>query len=524
MSGLSPHSKHKLPYLCMDDSDSSELSDDSILGYVSKKTPPALEQSAPPSSPSLRIPSIFLVEGEKNRKLLQKNEEIQNRIDEDQQRAEEKRESYKRLRLSVLEELNDNGSDYFFTMKNDSAIIEKLVEMTQNSDPTLQMKRQFYFFRNVPQVRFGTKSIDTSLQSLMHRFSPLTHQTKRFTKLAKEKNLDLNEVVLSALESASDPSVLSFFDKWVVDYSQEKDSSTVNEIDCKEFFLVMMKGIGADCETDHLVKKLMLFNNNVEILVYRLRLIYLFCLQCIQSESFTRLLLKNFIFSCSDFHLNKRWKTGLVEVFMIPTFSALIKLFTNTSPTNLALLIHEELAGLKIRGFSEPIDLEERAWELHFTFLNNLFSERDKLDTKAQSILDLLAGYFLELDPSTDLLMTSLSNLLVKFPSSKCSTNVELATKGMYFIKLIMILSTKLVSNWKDHKRLDLYNFQKVLLSTKNSFQQAIGSQELVLVQMTKRQNLTSTLSECYHDLDYLLTVLEKTILLMREDEFYVDG
>lgn len=504
----------------MDDSDSSELSDDSILGYVTTKSPSIPTDVAPPQS--LNIPSIFLVEGEKNRKLLQQNEEIQTRIVEDQQRAEEKRQNYKRLRLSVLEELNDNGSNYLFTIKNDSELIEKYVEMKQISDPALQAERQFYFFRNVSQVLFETSSTDPWLLSFLHRFSPLTYNTLRFSEKMKQKNLSVKEIVLTTLESSYDPSVLSFMRRYIEQLPLEnEDSSTFTEEEYKKLFTVMMKGIGADCKSDHLIAKLILFNNNVEILVHRLRLIYLFCLKWRKSEKLSKMFLKYFVLSCSDFHLNKRCKSSLVEVFMIPTFSALIDLFPDLSTQTIAQLIHQELSGLKIRAFSDTNDSKERAWELHFTFLDNLLTERERLDGKPKLVVDILVCLFLEIEVPPPVLIDCLSNALANFPISKSSSDLELATKGMYLIKLITIISARLLYDWSKSERPGFYNFQKKIFSAKNSFQQAIGSQELVLVQVTKRQELTSTLSECYHDLDYLLAVLDKSILLMREDEFY---
>lgn len=502
----------------MDDSDSSELSDDSILGHVTTKAPSVSVEAAP--SPSLDIPSIFLVEGEKNRKLLQQNQEIQSRIAEDQRKAEEKRQSYKLLRLSILEELNDNGSDYLFTIKNDSALIEKYVEMTQNSDPALLLERHFYFFRNVSQVRFKDMRLDGSLLSLVDRYSPLIHNTAQFTKLVRNRNIELKDVVFSALESASEPALFLFLFNWIAEFSPEGSSE---EQDFEEVFIGMMEGVGADCNLKHPVVKLVLFNNNIEVLVYRLRLVYLFCLRYNNSNEFCKILVKYFILSSSDYHLNKRWKTGLVDIFMIPTFSALTELFSEISPTKLAHLIHDELSSLEIGVLNDPNDQRERAFELHYTFLDNLLRQRAKLNTRAQSVLGILVCQFLELDNFSSILIACLSSILSKFPTPECSTNLGLATKGMYFIKIIMIVLMMQLSDWRKHERLDFYGLQKVLLSTKNAFQQAIGSQELVLVQMTKRQILSSTLSECYHDLDYLLTVLDKTIILMRDDEFYQD-
>lgn len=512
----------------MGESDSSSISEDSLLDNVRNKTPPVA--SKPTTQDHIDIPSIFLVEGEKNRKLLQQNEEIQNRIVEDRRRAQEKKETVQRLQQTVLDELNDNGSDYLFTLRNDRVIIEKYIEQIQGNDPYLVLDRHFFYFRNCPKVTTSCSMSSTSFpidpSPLLRSLLLLVQDSLQHCRnVLEEQNLDVQVLVSNVLKYATDPLVFRLAERFLAEtHGNETNADHSKD---EEHFLQLMDGIGA-CDVRQLVLKLIQFNNNVDILIDRLSLVFQYSIRNLEVNF--DVLLREFILSSSDYHLNKRFKSKLVETFMAPVFCSLVdkygKPFSDDLETDLkysqySSTIHNVLVQLKTRRYDESEEYAERAWEHHYTFLENLLSRKQLLTKQAQSILNELICLFLQLEEPLSELLQPLYKILREISLAMKFTGFKLAIKCMYCFKVVVSTMSDKLIEWDKYGKKEFLDFYQLLLDAKNGILKALGSLQLTIVGIRERHRISAALRELYHDLDYFSVVLDKNIILMRQNEFY---
>ena len=515
--------------MCSDDSSDSVASEDSILGFLSDLRPPE-RPGFVLSKADAGIPAIFLVEGEKNRKLLRQDDEIRDQIEDEHRRAQEKKEAWLLLRLRILDELNDNGSDYLFSWKKDRKLVELYMDKVQNSDPSLVLERRFYYFRKVPVVSVELPRKEW-LQLLVTGPCHVMRSSARVRSILARRGCSLLDLLLAALKWALDPTVLALVEAVLTDRLAGEDEGTLFEwlevslnIEDGTGFAELMLKVGASLSED-IDLKLVHFNNNVHILVYRLSLIFQYYIRAVNTAMAYSVLRRSFILSSLDFHLNKRSKDLLAEVFMVPVFCALIELHLKlfgSSDSKLSLVasdFHETLVGLQTRAYGEP-DKMERAWEHHYTFLETLLSRQKSLTLEALEVLDRLVYLFLgepesarTLRPASRIFRLSMLLQFWKSPLSSMET--------MFSVKLVITIVTKRLNEWQKHPKEELYELYDQLQVAKLVIQRAIGDLQLASVGSVDRLRILGCLGEIYRDFEYLNAVLEKNRILMQKDEFY---
>lgn len=544
----------------MEDSDSSEVSDDSILGTGHKIKPTVIRKRSR-STEDIGIPAIFLVEGERNRKLLKQNDEIQNRILDDHQKIQDRKEQFRQLQLKVLAELNENGSQYLYTMRNDRQFIETVMERIRTGDPTLRSDRHFYYFGNVARVHFdlGPNVGPGVVESLLMgsnaclveslRMGLPIQSDKQFTGLLQSRNIDLIQLAKAALVYSEDHTRLDLLSSKVdllsthVDHrssglsdesTEKKNSSFVPRLTLKDFTEIkncLMTGIG--CNNAHILDlRLVYFNNHVLQLVSRLRLIFLVLVKLVTTEESLLELIDCFIRSCSDFFLNTRCKRKLIDTFMVPIFSSITSLFgivsrldsddrSSMSASKIAETFHELLMKLEVSVYNEEDSVPQKAWEQHYTFLVNIMGERSNLDPFSRECFDHLLYKFLGIEKPTLCTLQPMSKLMEEMSMQNLCSNLDLVTKNAYQIKVIVVIVVPMLNTWNHFVNTDLYLFQEQMLKLRGLIQQTIGSMQLSRVEAAERRQMSVFLSESYHDLEYLGIVFDKNLLLMRQNEFY---
>lgn len=519
--------------LWMDDSDSSSISEDSVLGSLNDSKP-KINPYKSITDPFAEIPSVFLVEGEKNRKLLQQDDEIQTRIVEDQQKVLEKKEALKTLRFEILDELNDNGSDFVFTVKNDGQVIENLIERTQNEDPGLEFERHFYYFRNVTRVKIDICDEDQWYKTLVVNAFQVMQDPKQIVEALDRRKCSLYAFMSAVLVYAVDPSVLNLAREVLKETFGspallEKEMKSLEHKESWESKLdVIMSGVGA-YSSDNVTLKLVQFNNNVDILVDRLSLVFEYFLKTIPNKECQEKLFRRFVLASSDFHLNKQYRSKLIKRFMIPFFCAFIdkteafhhpKIDENVYHLT-AELMHDGLSLISVRVSRDKAALTRKAWEIHYTFIQNLLLHRNKLPGEKQTVLDHLCCLFLELPEPLSSLIQQLIPIVNNIGACPFVAGTETAVKNMFCVKLIVSIVSDRLNQWHNYIKKQLYNLHERLLVAKVSIQRSIASPGMATLNNHERQRTSLALSEAYHDLDYLSVVLDKNFVLMRANDFY---
>lgn len=508
-----------------EDSDSSVVSDDSLLNFAPRTTPKDIT-NVTQTSQLVEIPAIFTVEGEKNRKLLQQNEEIQNSIVEDQRRARERSNATKELQLRVLDEINDNGSDFLFSMKNDAKIIEDYMERIHGQDTNILFERHYYFLLNCPIVKLDLP-LNPVLQLVIEDLPAMMQDQLIFDRIMQTNNLNDFDLLVSALRYGKDPATLQLARQAISRRpQQEKWDENPLANDQKDLFGKIIAAIGG-LETEYMTLKLVHYNNNPEILVHRLSIIFKFHLKYLKDTSIADRLFRTFVHASSDFLLNKTCNHALVRELMIPTFCEFVswhthqfdkKIEDSVVQASTAEKLHKILALLKVQIFKK--NQTHKAWEQHYTFLENLSSHESVMDEHSRNVLNRLIHLFLDTEPAPNLLRP-MNSVLRKLATQLAAQSNETESCGMFAVKLVISLLSKDLNRWLAFPRQEFHDLNEQLRATKSEYQRAIGSPHLARMEPMKRHKISMALGEAYHDLDYMSTVLDKNLILIRNNEFY---
>lgn len=496
------------------------------------------------TSLSVEIPSIFLTEGIKNSRILRQDEEIALQLAEEEHKAQLKITALENEKAKILDELNDNGSNFHYSWKNDSKIIEDYVQKSLSKDLSIINRRQFYFFNNVQTPLLDDSFAPmTPLLSTALNFS--SGDPDQFLRMLHASHISLSAFIVAGLRSVLDLPSLACIEKIVRrDYEKQKikqsDETYLNEhiqspkesLEKVPSFTQLMEAIGArpleisECLPVKL--KLVHYNNHTSLLLLRLSILFHYYLPRAKTKDEFILLFQYFYLSCSDFHVNKIEKSNLRKNFIGPIFQIFVdeclrkfgaKLFIDEA--------HKILSLIKPSIYGQEEVQSQKALEIHFNMLLNLLYLVSPQD-QAFAFVKELMFMFLEIKiPASDLVH------VVKIIKEMCrlSLMTKLDTifnhkisiyKNFYKAHLISVIITFSVLDEAHQNSQELLKCQQELLVCKDVYQLVIGHLSFLGVENTREKSRISlVLSDTYHMLDYMVNVLTKSGVLPDRDFFY---
>lgn len=500
-------------------SDSLEsLDDDWILDIIAsqeKEAPKAPRPPQPPSAPSraddeIVIPAVFLTQGEKNTRLLRQNNEILRQIQSEDERMRQQLEHVDACRRCVLAELNDNGSQYAYSMKNDARVVEEHLQLQLAHDASAVLRRHFYYFADVQRPPLA---VDVS-PATAHL---LTDMALALTPRLLQRHLrgsSLADFVLAALATAQTVPALRLVERFLVHALSTK--SVEIGVPTTDFGAVMT-AIGAQ-PSPVLLKLVQYRNGDPELVVLRASIAFRLYVRLLRTEEQYLDMMRHFALTCSDYILCKTAKEPLLT-FMEPVFSALVHWQSKHRDENeLVAQIHDIFA-IKACIYGQETPEPQKSHELHFNLLHNLHAVLPQ-NTVASKILTKLMLRFLS-DGECSAGVADLATIIDdigKFQVSRDGTDTIF--KNYYRAQLLSsILVHKL---YRQEDTDDFVPLYQVLLTCKDNLQQSIAQLLFVKTdELANKAQISTALTDTYHVLDHLGTVLGKNLVFLRRDIFY---
>lgn len=280
----------------------------------------------------IEIPSIFKTDAVENEKLLKRNKQIQDDIYNETTKVKDEYKKLSNAKASILKELNDNGSSFEYSLTNESQknLIESLVKNTLRKNLEFGVFRQFYFFRNVYQIKLeGDPDISLPF-SLSSSFILITLNEDNFSNffhncvknhfsnfinhtLLNIKNIDNFEQIVKFIHfvSAEYPHHFTYgltssqFGKYI-----DALGGNIKLLDVKNKIKIPIK-LGQ-------------YQNFTTLLLYRLNLVFNYSMLVSEADNeLYYLMVQTFLLTISDFNLNQDIP-NIVHIFIKPIFTNLI--------------------------------------------------------------------------------------------------------------------------------------------------------------------------------------------------------
>ncbi|KAK6201236.1 uncharacterized protein RJT21DRAFT_120288 [Scheffersomyces amazonensis] len=267
---------------------------------------------------NIHLPSVFETDGIKNDKIRKNDVIIKEDFVTEESQLKKDFENLLLKKQQILTELNDNGSHdiKIFTIEKDEQLVEKILKKGYKN----QNNRHFYFINNVHKIHNEDGNLSwNSLPFVLNDFFFYNLSTISDSKVyAKHMKSILNYCLIN-INHVDYLSQLNKLCENLV-YVRAKDiKSTISEYE----FLNYLKLVGCNVEliesqlTESVLPSLPIklnhFNNNLELTLIRLQLIFNITLIHIKVEKddskFERLLLsmlKAFLLIICDFNVNKK--------------------------------------------------------------------------------------------------------------------------------------------------------------------------------------------------------------------------
>lgn len=466
----------------------------------------------------IEIPAIFLTQGAKNSKLLKQNDEIQKQILEDEKRMRDQADELVKVRGRFLKEFNDNGSQYTYSLKHDSELIEKHVQKYYTKDQTLETNRHFFYFSDVEKVEMGVPENEKLAQLV--KMTPLFDSKchSRLLGILSSNEIKMGEFVNYVLEKVPDESTLEM----VAGFMEKIEDSGVKLVqDSDDYSLPKyLQILGAKTEPNYSLK-LVHYNNNVRVLIYRLCIVFHYILMgdCDMQE-----VIMQFLLSISDFILNKREKLLLLQKFVFPVFSKIVE---KSDPEKLIEVVQTLLALMKVHLYGET---EENYWkqqEIAYNALSTLWATfcKKKISAKEEKknvkvIVQLLLLNYCSFNNPILLTIPDLSEIISRIGTTKYTH--QDTYKNLFRAKIAVSLLTNLLYDGKPKIKDDWFHLKQSLLDCKDQLQESIG--RILFTKSEELPNkvlLCSILSDTYHTLDQFSMIFEKNLVFLKRDFFY---
>lgn len=484
------------------------------------KTASTKEQtpSTPKEDDEIAIPAIFLTQGAKNFKLLRQSEEINRQMTEDELRMKAQATELSNLQSKFLAELNDNGSRFTYTLKNNGELVEKYVQKYYSKNHTLTTHRHFFYFREV-EVSLETSDKDV-LRLLTTVLSSALSETNRayLGDVLSRNGVDITDFVHYALVHVHEEGILRSIAQFLVDCPdrmQETGGLSISSY---------MERLGA-IQTLKLPLKLVHYNNQPRLLILRLSIVFFYKLRS-PSQSELHDIVKEFMLAMSDFILNSKEKSLLLGEFVRPVFEMLVSKFPNAEGVITA--VENVLSGISTHIYGEDEEIVLKNEEIRFNILNSLWVcfSKDQGDA-GQVVIQLSLNYLKFSGPNPSLSVPNLTDIIQRIGEAKVTgAGLQLITntlyKNMFRAQIVTSLLVNLMYETGPKQKKHYLNLRLVLLDCKDHLQESIGR---LLYMKTEdvplKPTLSMALSETYHTFEHFSVVLDKNMAFIKIDLFY---
>lgn len=464
----------------------------------------------------IEIPAIFLTQGAKNARLLRQSKEIDRQMVEDEEKMRAQAEELRALQEKILTEINDNGSQFIYSHKNDSELIEKYVLKHYSKDQTLMTHRHFFYFEERKNVDLPTYG-ESVLSLVFTSMTPLLNETDhmKLLEILRHNNISMENFVNYVLTTVTDETLLDLAERFLhsVSFKTEKHVSSDVTID------TYMETLGA-VQADVTPLKLVHYNNNPRALILRLCIAFHFVLMT--NEDITAIV-NHYILAMSDFILNKREKSLLIEKFICPVFDRL--LLKCESSEKLATLLDSLLNLIDTRIYADKTEIISKKFEIQFNVLNALWTCFCNHQGDSGEVTTMLILRFLKFDESQTptYQVLSLVDVVNEIGQSKIShPNLSSIHKNVYRAKLVVILLTRLVYDQQPKQKNEYFVLSKAILDCKDRLQESIGKLLFMNSEsIPDKVPISMALSETYHVIDHFSVVLDKNLIFLKRDLFY---
>lgn len=508
---------------------SAELSlsedEDWMLSFL--PSPPKHTEEAKTSKPladdddEINIPAIFLTQGAKNSRILKQSEEINRQMVEDENRMRTQANELAELRNKFLRELNDNGSLFAYSLKNDGDLVEKYVQKHYTKDHTLETHRHFFYFSDVADVgvAFTPNEMLPLIVSMASLFEKKNHSNLWRTLVSNGITIgELVNYVLATVKNETTLGLVADFLQFVSFEGQISDGSSqcLNKLSIQEY----MKALGANTGDTHSLK-LLHYNNTARVLIFRLCIVFHYHLWVGTTPDHLEEIITQFLLTISDFILNKREKSLLLDVFISPVFERIVTVSADVKKvvSQVKKLLH--LVQLVIYGEAKENILKDQ--ELIFNILSTLWLAFHNETGGPKRVVEELLLDYLSFSPETSIsfTVTDLTEVISTIGQTKYTDTVQIY-KNVFRVKIAVLLLTYLVYDQKAKNKDEYYHLKQQLLDCKDQLQESIG--RLLFTQadgLPGKVQLCTVLSDTYHTIDQFTTVFDKNLVFLKRDFFY---
>lgn len=479
------------------------------------------------SEGELEIPAIFLTQGAKNSRLLRQSKEIAKQLTEDELRRKANEEELKELETKLMAELNDNGLVHLYQSTQE---IESYVHRYYAKDQTLNAQRHYYYLNEVFKVDMAV-----DLPYLRLLFGNIFEFTSRnhphlVVSLA-ENGIDISTFVgyaLANVDSIRHLEAVEAFTRYATSEVDDASSSSLGSLSH------VLTKVGA---REDVSLKLVHYNNYPKLLILRLSMVFHLFIHFSMSTEFFLEMLQQFILASSDFLLNKREKTYLLERFVKPVFQRMIQKRLLSLPASapddardvVVIEISQVLASINTCTYGEAAgEWRSKDYELRYNFLHNLHFAFPHKHTQINEVIELLSMAFIDCETPSVQTLTTVINRIGKTDIEE-KTQANKVFHNVYKARIVSIFLMDLLYGSSlqqlQAQKKEFLILRKGLETCKDHLQHAIGRILYMRAENVGcKMEISTALSKTYHVLDHLNTALDRNMVFIRNDIFYEDG
>lgn len=470
------------------------------------------------------IPAVFTTQGTKNSKLLKQSEEIDRQLTGEEARMKAQAEELASLRANILDELNDNGTMFRYSLRNDGELVEKNVQQVYAKDHLLETHRHFFYFDDILQsdnIVFN-ESVDLLFKLMTLQWHIDNHAN--LVEILRHNGISMEEVVAYACQKVYDETLLDLVERFVVyasDFGPDHVPFERTDTNSSGSSITQrLKGLGARIQPTQLLK-LVHYNNNARILILKLCIVFHYNLTKQIDE--LEIVVKHFLLSMSDFILNKREKELLLTKFVGPVFHRIISVCNDND--KMIILVENVINGLNTHIYGTEKGSELKDHELHYNIVHNVWIAFCQESGNGRDVAELLILNYLKFseNDSISYSVVDLALVVTKIGKTKvCPINRSPIYKNIYRAHISTSLLTNLIYGQRGKNKHEYFSLQQSLLDCKDHLQESIGRLlYMSLDELPDKVLLSTALSETYHVIDQFTSVLDKNIIFLKRDFFY---
>lgn len=468
------------------------------------------------------IPAVFTTQGAKNSRLLRQSEEINRQMTSEEAKMKAQTEALTRLRANILDELNDNGAQFRYSMKNDAELVERYVLKVYAKDHTLETHRHFFYFDDVGEVGDspGNEMIDMLLTDMASQWEVSNHGNLLLILVAND--ISMGDIANHVCRKVYDEHLLELVDSFVVYVSKQLPLQTksinISETHSIDSYLSLL---GARTKSRHLLR-LVHYNNNVRVLILKLCIAFHVSFMATNASDDLAVFIRHYLLSMSDFIINKREKILLLEKFVRPVFQHIISVCNDVG--KVTELVKDLLRNLPTHFYGEEKTSSLKNHEMHYNIINNLWMVFCQESGHCREVTEVLMLDFLQFENSpASFSVVDLAHIISMIGRTKVSqVKSSIIYKNIYRAYITTALLTNLVYGQKEKNKHDYFSLRQCLLDCKDHIQESIA--RLLYMSMDDVPDkvlLSMAVGETYHVIDQFTSVLDKNIVFLKRDFFY---